>query len=52
MSLRLGIEEIDNGYVVSYPEGKVYHQKPVDAITQLRVFVDAIAKKLNAPKVP
>ena|SRR2546427_6093940 len=48
--MALGIEEISNGFIITGPEFKVYRERPVDAVTQARSFLDEIAKDINAPK--
>lgn len=50
MSLKLAIEEIANGYIITGPDEKVYREKPVDAVTQARVYLDDIAAQIKAPK--
>jgi len=46
----LSLEQIDNGFVVRGTENTVYREKAVDAVTQLRVFVDVVLKELQRPK--
>ena len=49
MKMKLAIDEIGNGYVVTGPEEVIYRERAVDAVTQARVYLDAIAKELQKP---
>jgi hypothetical protein len=50
MSLKLGIEPIENGFIITREEGKVYRETPALAITEAQLALDSMKKSLMHPK--
>jgi len=44
----LSLEQIDNGFIIAYPSGKIYRENLKLAITEVRVAVDQIEREMKA----